>query len=223
MKKNFTTPLLLVALVALAGYQTFANRPVAAVKNGPEPSKLVATFDLERTFNALEQKKAAFDKIPALADDLQAKVDEKRKELEQVNQDMELLVKGTPKYNQTEERLALLANEYRAYNEFCKMKIESEKGRTLKKVYLDIRKAVQELAEQNNYGLVLVDDSATEIPPGTLEDLNRQISARRVVYTSVDITDELIAYMNNKFKTAGAAPAQPKPRTATAAATPKTP
>jgi len=49
--------------------------------------------------------------------------------------------------------------------------------------------------------------------------LNRQISARRVVYTSVDITDELISFMNEQFKASGGVvPPTPAPAPKAAAA-----
>jgi hypothetical protein len=50
-----------------------------------------------------------------------------------------------------------------------------------------------------------VDDSINEIPTAGEEETNRQISARRMVYTSaaVDITEELIAHMNKSFKASG--------------------
>jgi hypothetical protein len=54
------------------------------------------------------------------------------------------------------------------------------------------------MATSNGYDLVLVNDSLAEIPPGTEEELNRQISARRILFANprIDLTDELIAYMN---------------------------
>ncbi len=211
IKSRLTAAALLAAILALAGYQSLANRPDPA-PSGPSQSTIVATFDLEKTFNTIDSKKAAFAEIPKLADKLQADSDAKRKELDKLSEDLKIHIKGSAKYNEIEEKLALGTQQFRAHAEFAKIKIEAEKGRALKRTYLEIRKAVQEVAKEHNYGLVLVDDSAAEIPPGTLDDLNRQISARRVVYTDVDITDEIIEHMNAAFKKAGGVvPATPAP------------
>ncbi|HVP74364.1 MAG TPA: hypothetical protein VMS30_11540, partial [Phycisphaerales bacterium] len=70
-----------------------------------------------------------------------------------------------------------------------------------------IRKAAEAVAMERGYKVVFVDDSIAPIPAGTSEEMTRQISARRMVYTSsdVDITDEMIKRMNASFKTAGPA------------------
>jgi Skp family chaperone for outer membrane proteins len=194
-KMNISTVVLVGVLMALLGYQVAANRPVAA--SGP-----VATFDLERLFNALLEKQAAFEELPRIARDLEARGEEQRKQLEHV--------RGSAKYKELEDRLEAATHNYRAYVEFSRVKLESERGRRLKNTYLSIRRGVREFANANGYALVLVDDSVAEIPPGTLEDLNRQISARRVMYSGVDITDALTAYMNDAYVAAGGTqPANP--------------
>ena len=200
---NPTTAALLGLLIAIVGYQSFANRPAAQGPTGP-----VATFDLERTFNSLHQKKAAFDRIPAISEELQADSDQKRKELEQMKADLDILVKGTPKHNELQDKIIMATRMYQAHIEFGRLKLEAEKGRILKNVYVDIRSAVREIAQANGYAVVFVDDSVGEIPPGTLEDLNRQISARRIAYTSADITDQIIDHMNRAFKAAGGVASQ---------------
>lgn len=198
--KKLTAPVTIASLlgliVAICGYQSYAQR------NPAGSASIIATFDLERTFNTIDLKKAAFGELPKIQEKFQAETDTRRKELERMTEDLNLYVKGTPKYQEAEEKLALRSQQYRAYVEFTKIKIETEKGRALKRVYQDIRDAVAELAQKNNYALVLVDDSVSEIPMGTMEDLNRQISARRVFYTSSDITDQLIAHMNAAVKVA---------------------
>jgi Skp family chaperone for outer membrane proteins len=84
-----------------------------------------------------------------------------------------------------------------------------ERSRTMKNLYLNIRKAAEQIAAERGFKIVFVDDSIAPIPAGTSEEMTRQISARRMVYTSpeVDITDVLIKRLNDSFKTAG--PAKP--------------
>jgi Skp family chaperone for outer membrane proteins len=200
-KSNLISTAMLSVIVALVGYQTFGHDPAPAA--APSQPTIVATFDLERTFNTIDQKKAAFAKITELAEKLQSDADAMRKELEQLSANLDIHPKGSPKAIEAQEKLEYRTAEYRAKVEWIKLKLEAEKGRALKRIYFDIRKAVQEFAEKQNYSVVLVDDSVAEIPPGTLEDLNRQISARRIVYTNADITDALIDHMNVAFKASG--------------------
>jgi Skp family chaperone for outer membrane proteins len=197
-KNNIITLTLVTIIIALVGLQTFANRPAAVVPGGP-----VATFDLERTFNAIFERQAAFDELPKIARELEARGEEQRRALEQMRADLDIHVPGSAKRRELEDKLEQAAGNYRAFVEFSRLKLEAERGKALKKVYLSIRKAVGEFAQSHGYSLVLVDDSAADIPPGTLEELNRQISARRVAYTGVDITDQLIEHINDAFIAAG--------------------
>ena len=209
-KHNLLSTGMLGVIVALIGYQTFGRDPAPAA--APSQPTIVATFDLERTFNTIDQKKAEFGKITEMAEKLQADAEAVRKELEQLTANLDIHPKGSPKALEAQQKLEYRTAEYRAQIEWIKLKLEAEKGRALKRIYFDIRIAVKDFAEKHNYSVVLVDDSVAEIPPGTLEDLNRQISARRVVYTNADITEALIEHMNARFKAAGnvvPAPATP--------------
>lgn len=203
---NLTTSLLLAVLIALVGYQSFASRA-----DGPSQAGLVATFDLEKTINTIDEYTAGAAKLLEIADGLQAKADDMRKDAEKIKKDLEDLPKGSAKYNAKIEEYASASSEYMAYVEFCKMKMDAEKGRLLKRIYQSVRKAAEELATEKSYAVVLVDDSVAQIPPGTLEDLNRQISARRVVYTNVDVTKEMVDRLNASFKAAGGVVPPPNP------------
>src|SRR5688572_21456155 len=189
---------LLVVVLLLAGYHTFGNRQA----NGPNQPAIIATFDLERTFNALDLKKSAFDELKKLGETLEAKRQEMATSLKQMYADLEDHVPGSAKYRELEEKLLEKENEFRATAEFNKMKLDIERARNVKKVYLEIKKVVESMATENKWAVVLVDDSIAEIPPGSEEEITRQISARRIVYSSpdVDITDMLIARMNQEFK-----------------------
>lgn len=218
IKKNFVSTAMLGIIIALIGYQAFGRDPSPSA--APSQPTIVATFDLERTFNTIDQKKAAFAIITEMAEKLQADADAVRKELEQLTANLDIHPKGSAKALEAQQKLEYRTAEYRAQIEWIKLKLEAEKGRALKRIYFDIRGAVKEFAEKNNYSVVLVDDSVAEIPPGTLEDLNRQISARRIVYTNADITDALIAHMNAEFKAAGNVVPAPATQPAAPAAKP---
>jgi len=202
---SLSTIILFAILVALVGYQTFGNHA------GPIQPAIIATFDLEKTFNALEEKKQAFDDLVKTAEGMQAKGEEQSKALKQMNEDLKDLVEGAPKFRELMAKLAEGTQNYRAYMDYCKLKIDSERARALKRIYLDIRHAVEQMANENHYSVVFVDDSIALIPVGTEEETNRQISARRIVYTSpeVDITDELISRMNKAYKPPIGAASQP--------------
>lgn len=210
---------LLGVIAAVIGYQAAAYRdPVPAPPAAGVTA--IATFDLEKTFNALEEKKAGETELTRLAEDMKKQSDEKAKKLRQMEKELEDLQPGAPKHREVMDALTQATYEYQSQVEFFRVKLDIRRARLMKKVYLSIRKAAEQLAKERGYAVVFVDDSIARIPPGNEEETNRQISARRMVYTSpdVDVTDELISRMNQAFKMAG--PAAPPAHPALGAAKP---
>lgn len=210
-----TIALLLTVIVAAVAYQGMAERQSAS---GPTQPSIIAAFDLEKTFNSLDEKKAADAALLKLAEDLQGGGTQQANDLKQQKEALEDLSRGSDKYSQLLEKLSQDSQYYQAYIEYCRVKIDIERARNMKRLYLTIRQAVDQMARENQYSVVFVDDSIAEIPPGNEEETNRQISARRMVYTSpeIDITDELINRMNKAFKDAGGVVPVAAPPTTTA-------
>ena len=208
---NPLTLALLGVIVAVFGYQAGAVRPspepvfVPAPPN-PVPTS-IATFDLEKTFNALEEKKAADAQLKRLAEDMKKESEKSAKKLKAMETELEDLQPGTAKHKEMMENLAEGGHNYQAQVEFFRAKMDIDGARMMRQVYASIRLAAEQLAKERGYSVVLVNDSITPIPPGTVEEVTRQISARRMVYASpqVDVTEELISRMNSAFKTAGPA------------------
>jgi Skp family chaperone for outer membrane proteins len=197
----------LLGLVAvLLACQTYG---LQATTNQKAPPTSIATFDLEKTFAALEEKKAGAEALTAMASALGKTNDEMSRKLKAMEQELEDLQAGTPKHKELMQKLVEATHEYKAQIDFSNMKLDIERARMMKKVYNSIRKAAEQLALERGYSVVFVDDSIAPIPPGTEQEMNRQISARRMVYTSpeVDVTEELISRMNTQWKMAGPAPA----------------
>ena len=194
---------LMIVIAAIVGYQAAAFRPE------PQPTipQFFATFDLERAFNNIDEKTAADAELQRMADEMKKQTDAEGKSLQQMEKDLEDLAAGSAKHREMMEALMLRTGEYQADVEFYRVKLDIERSRTMKNLYLNIRKAAEQIAAERGYKIVFVDDSIAPIPAGTSEDMTRQISARRMVFTSpeVDITDVLIKRLNDSFKTAGPA------------------
>jgi len=210
---------LLIAIAALLAVQSFANRPDA---QGPSKPAIIATFDLERTINSLEEKKAADAALVKVAEDLSSKSDEKAKAIKQMESELDDHLKGSEKYRQLLEKLSQDTQEYRAYIEWCTRKIDIDRGRDIKRIYKKIKDTAKQMAEENHYSVVFVDDSIAEIRPGNQDETARQIAGRRIVFASgeVDITEQMIQRMNSDYKASGGVIAPPTPAKTAAADAP---
>ena len=187
----------LLGVVALVGFRSPASRP-------PVPSLgTVATVDLERVFSNLDEKSAADIRLQALADDLQKESAAQSRDIELLEQNLDLFPAGSEKYQEAEEKFMEATVKLRSYVAFGRGKIDFQKGVTLKRLYMSIKEAARLLAEREGYAVVVVDDSIVAFQSGTEADMMRQISARRILYASPrgDITDAIIMQMNNAFQT----------------------
>jgi Skp family chaperone for outer membrane proteins len=183
---------LAVVLVTLIAHQTLAT---AAAPTGPS---VVATLDLERLFDGLDGRARADADLQAMAEELDAEGVAKRDAIDALKAEMEIYAIGSDKYNEAMEALSLMVLEFEAFMEFGRRKIDVEKALSIKRIYIDIRDGVRNVAQNNGYDVVLVDDSVVQMPSGSEADVKRNISARRILYANptIDITDELIQFMN---------------------------
>ncbi len=187
----------LLGVVALVGVRAPASRP-------PVPSLgTVATVDLERVFSNLDEKSAADIRLQALADDLQKESAAQSRDIELLEQNLDLFPAGSEKYQEAMKQFLETTVKLQSLVEFGRGKIDFRKGVTLKRLYTSIKEATRLLAEREGYAVVVVEDSIVDLQSGTEADMIRQISARRMLYASprVDITDALIMQMNDAFQT----------------------
>jgi len=164
---------------------------------------VVGTVDLPRVLNALDEWKAELDRSEASAKDFQAEYQRRRGEIASLEADRDDFVPGTDQYADAEHRLnkAIIDNE--GYLGLSQRREARTKQRAVLRIYNHIRRATGAIAEQNGYGLVILDDSAIEIAEET-GDVLGDISARRVLYASptIDVPDQIIEFMNNQWKAA---------------------
>lgn len=203
MTRQINTIAIAFALIAISmlGYRAVGTQFNLA------PSS-IATVDLERLFSGLNERAEADTALQSMAVQLEAEGLAKRDAIESLNDTLDLYPVGSQKYDETMERLQLGVLDYEAFTEFGRRKLDVEKALSLKRIYLSIKECSQKMAESQGYDVVFVDDSIADLVGGTEAEIMRNISARRMLYTSdaIDVTDELTTLMNQAFLNGGCAP-----------------
>ncbi len=198
---NWPAMILLAMFAGYVGYSSQANRATML------PAAVVATVNLEKVFQGLDERGAADARLKNLADKLDAEGHKKREEIEVLNADLELFPPGSEKFQEVAAELAGKGFRLKAFLDFAVRKLDAEKSRTLYDLYEDrIKEVVRQMAEEQGYDLVMVDDSIVALPTEISEaEIMRQISARRLLYTNsaIDITEDLIARMNSRYARGG--------------------
>ena len=122
---------------------------------------VIATVNLERVFQNLDEKGAADIKLQQIADDLEAEGRAMKQEIDLNEQDLDLFAPGTPKYQAALEAWTLGTLRYQSFIEFGRRKIDVQKALTLKNIYQSIKTATAVIAEENSNDMVFLDDSIT--------------------------------------------------------------
>lgn len=184
---------LLTLAMALIGYQAHALQRMAQL----EPA-VVATVDLLAVFDAIEERNTAAQEINAQLDALVEEKTRREQTIAALEADMNDFATGTPQFREAQQKYMYEVLKFDGWSKFATRKMDILNAEAIQKLYLSVKQHAQDLAERNGYDLVLVDDELAEFIPGTEADVMRQISARRMLYSTqvIDITDELIAEMN---------------------------
>jgi Skp family chaperone for outer membrane proteins len=196
IRRNWPIFALAMVMVMIVGYQAAAIRNLAQLKPA-----VIATVDLEKIFNRLDEREHADTELANLANDLQKNIDAIVRRINALEEELEVYDRGSDKYQETLEKLSLLSLEYQADVEWSRQMIEFQRAVILRRIYSSIRTFMETEASARGIDIVFVDDTVVDLPPGDEEETTRQISARRMLYTNpaIDITDEVIRRMNDDF------------------------
>ena len=185
------------AVVAATSYNAGANARMA-----PSPTR-VATVDLVKVIERLDERADWEVQITALGKKIQDEYSAKRKALEEMARKME----GASEAERLElrDKLAYEQLQFEQWERIKKIEIDRERALMWQSMYRNIRTESQKLADAEGWDIVMVNDGVTEIQlqresKSPLEQqAQEQIVRRRVLYAgkSTDVTDQLVVRMNN--------------------------
>ena len=172
----------------------------ALLSMAPARPAVIGFVDLQKVFNDSNKRAEAQAELEALGQQLDDQEESLRQDIKTLQANLDLLVPGTPKYDESERTLVAAAADLRAWIEFKAAKLDAKTAQRRTQVYDEIVLAATEFAEQHNIDFILTDDSILELRPGSDVQVVQQMSLRRIVYANpeFDITDELIAWFNEQ-------------------------
>lgn len=187
---------LIGAIVSLLAYQSFGGNTRTIVI---DPA-VVGTVNLEKVYGSIPQKALAEQSLQGFGQSLDETINGFLDEIEVLEADLEGLSPNSQRYEEMTAELMRKTLEYEGFVQFANNRLELEKAEALRDIYLELRSAIARLSQRNGYDLVIVDDTVGDLTPSTEQEMQRQISARRVLYgaRTIDITDLVIAEMNTQ-------------------------
>ncbi len=172
----------LVGMIMVAINAVGEADPMAA----PGPA-VVATVDLEAAINKSVAATRMNAELEALGASLEATDNQLKEEIQMLQEDLAVFAPGSESYMKTERQLLWKANSRRAHLEYGTRVLNVEKARVLRELYLQVKVVVEQIANQNNYDVVFVNDAIQEVPEeatdpvGSLEKIGNGSDKLRTV------------------------------------------
>lgn len=187
-----------------------ASVAYSAAHRAAPPAAVIATFDLERVFGALEERTSKLGELDAMKKQLQGELDALANQIKDEKSKADNLAEGPGKTAAAAKVFEMQLNA-EAKKKVSENLLELRGTQLLVELYRKIDAAASTLAKQNNYTMVISTDEKLTVPPNApAQDVQRIMSLRRLYYVAPghDITEDLVTLLNNEFK----AGATTKPR-----------
>ncbi len=188
-----------VLTAALIGLATVVGSAVAVV--GTARPTAVAVVNVQEVFESLEEKTQVETTMKAQLDSLNEQEQDRKKELQALQADLEILAPGTPAFTEKQHELERKSIELQAWRGFQTQKLQRERGIQIEMLYRKVIDSIGQVAEQNQYDIVMFKESAVNFQGAKPEALTALIQVRKVLWAAddLDLTNNVIQMMNNEF------------------------
>lgn len=194
-----------VGLFAIAGAVfTMASAPAGAQSGANSAPTRVATVDLVRLINGLEQFQAGQAESDEYTETLAGRVESAQQQAQQAAEDLETMATDANRQELFGEFVDAMSR-FRAERASFDVLRFSKQNVILRDTWRTVRESISEYAEANNIDLVISDDSLVQVGfsmDADPETYKQFMMSRRVLFAAepIDITDELITRMNNVYR-----------------------
>ena len=183
-----------------------AGYAAVAASTHLRPPTVVVTFDIEQVIADLTERADAETKLHSLIMNIEESGKAKFDSVAQLEEELDATSDlDRPTINEELDRLKL---EALSYQRFAAAQVDIERSLMYRDLYQKIQTSVQEIAEQNGYDLVLINDVHREILVNPKAKVSRefqvreQLQVKRIVFSSsqIDITEQIVSHMNLEWE-----------------------
>ena len=197
--------LLAVALLAVILIGPDTSAPATGTSSQSTPTS-IATVDLKKLWDELDEQRALQQDIQRLDRDLLEKLQLRKDAVAALQADLDTLEPGSARFLERSGELLLAKKDVQAFVEYRFSTIDLHVALNLQEMYWKTNDAVKDLAN-GRFQLILYSDVLTEFRFPESSRLSRtaqvrqQIASRTMLHaqSSLDLTDELVQRMNNAY------------------------
>lgn len=184
-------------------------RADAEMQSAGAPATSTAVVDIQRLINGLTEFKDAQTKLEGSAKEKQADLKAMEDQFKGLKAEYEMEKdKSSAAAREKAIKVAELGQSIESKRRLLGQEMEIRAGEAMYEIYQRALGAVERMAKDGGWELVLVDDRSIVWPQGrvkTNDRINDFITAKRVLYAAdrIDLTPQLITRMNNAYAAGG--------------------
>lgn len=165
------------------------------------PTK-VATVDVLKVFNGLQEKAQIEADIRTKGEQLRAEEESRRKELVDLQNDLKILAPDTQAHTQKTNQIKRKVLELRVWSEMETEGLKSESSIQLAGLYRKMSETISKVGKENGYDMVIYKEQEPTFQGVKPEAINQMIQMRKLLWSTDDmeITDQTVTRMNNDYK-----------------------
>jgi len=156
--------------------------------------------DLGSIYDSLKEKQQIDAELGTVRTKVTQESEDRQKDIAQKQQDLDMLVPGTPPYADAQEEYEQAALDYQVWVQFEQRKLSREANIRIQKLTKNLEAAIDTVAQAQNVGVVLYKQQSLRLgnnAQGRPQTANINIVAW--ASNTVDITDLVAQEMNNTF------------------------
>ncbi|HUU42815.1 MAG TPA: OmpH family outer membrane protein [Planctomycetota bacterium] len=190
----------------LAGMMLSAGIVVVAAPAGILKPARIGVVDFSRLVKECEQMKEAEKSLRALQDGLAKEEAQRVEAIEALRKKLLMHVPGSAAHEGTRDEIEKKTIDYDAWRKTKLRGLADRYEDVLKGFYRDVETAAGDYATVHGLSLVIKVDKF-DVDDPTLRDFRTRVALKKFVYTAadVDITSDLVAVLNARYRKAGGA------------------
>lgn len=193
------TLIVAVAIIAAAGMTGMFNLYGQGAAAKPVS---VAVVDIQNVFNNLEERSALEARIQSRISELQQWEQEQKKQIQRLQNDLEIIGKDSPNWKKTQDKLRDAVIELQVKMKVAQQELEQEKAIQLERLYKKVlEQGIEPIAKQGGFDMVLLKDEMPNLRGANQQQIAAVIQVRKLLYAddALDVTDRVKQRMNNQY------------------------
>jgi len=203
--RNTRTWILVIVVAVLIAAGLWKDGLAQSGGAKPPTTLRAAVCDALHVFDNYRRVKDLDVELQKKREEIQTEEQQRIKAIEDLQKELGLLAETSEEYEKQLRKMLLLQNELEVWKKTEEALLLRWRFRLTRQMFEELLQAVEHVAKERGYHLVLFKESATFQSRNTTELVQEMFGRRKVLYSdaSLDITEAVLSQLNLRYRRAG--------------------